>query len=195
MPNWVENILIVCGPPKEVDRFCEETATGEKPLTFAAHVPEPSYAEATSSADALVRVKDAGMPDSIQVVARGWDATAEGSSSADEVFELSLKDGRLLPQWYAWRLQNWGCKRDASFEGTGPGLVARGHGVAVFCFETPWAPPAVWLGTVARLFARCAFQLHAVDRQCPAASWYRFENGGLREGADLDVGDLYMQDP
>lgn len=42
MPNWCHNELTVSGDPDKVTAFVEKVRTADKPLTFAAHVPEPA---------------------------------------------------------------------------------------------------------------------------------------------------------
>jgi Ferredoxin-like domain in Api92-like protein len=75
----------------------------------------------------------------------------------------------LLGAWYAWRLENWGTKWDASFAGPTGGVyfsydadpaadadvtaealgVQRAEGAAVYKFDTAWSPPVAWLDRTA----------------------------------------------
>lgn len=63
-----------------------------------------------------------------------------------EEIELEKIPWNYVPEWYTWRLENWGCKWDSSevtFIYDHNDFAPRGLGeVMLECFfNTPWSPP------------------------------------------------------
>jgi hypothetical protein len=63
-----------------------------------------------------------------------------------------------LPDWYSWRVTNWGTKWEPSFSHTPVYLTGehpdlhRTEGRAVYTFDTAWGPPLEWLERAAEIF-------------------------------------------
>ena len=56
-----------------------------------------------------------------------------------EEIELEKIPWNYVPEWYSWRLENWGCKWDASDVTF---MYDHNDEVMLSCFfNTPWSPP------------------------------------------------------
>tara|TARA_Y100001963_G_scaffold131404_1_gene188720 strand:+ start:2223 stop:2696 length:474 start_codon:yes stop_codon:yes gene_type:complete len=66
----------------------------------------------------------------------------------------AIKDG-LMPDWYTWRVDNWGTKWDAYDTGEWEGDT--------ITFFSAWSPPIEWLREVAKKYPDLAFTLDYAD--------------------------------
>lgn len=60
------------------------------------------------------------------------------------------------PNWWDWRIANWGTKWDLSADSTSVTIKRR---VAWYSFDTAWGPPTEWLEKVSVLFPKLKFIL------------------------------------
>ena len=75
----------------------------------------------------------------------------------EPVFENKNEAG-VLPDWYTWRVDNWGTKWDA------------GHAEwieenEIINFSTAWSPPLEWLESAAKMFPNLIFHLSYEEEQ------------------------------
>ncbi len=59
------------------------------------------------------------------------------------------------PNWYDWRLLNWGIKWDVEAH-----LIDESKNMLIYEFESPWGPPTIWLKKVAFIFPELSFELY-----------------------------------
>lgn len=167
MPNWCHNTLAVHGDKDVLQAFVEQVRTEEQPLSFNAIVPEPS-AEELRELETYRSCTMCGatglLPESeTEAAKRGarWYQWMDPAVRADRTCNVCAGSKQELvgmDGWYLWRTREWGCKWDASFDDSGPFLALGQEGanvelskaaqgvtltptVAVFKFDTPWAPP------------------------------------------------------
>ncbi len=62
---------------------------------------------------------------------------------------------REKPNWYDWRLHNWGTKWDIDAH-----LVEESENMLIYEFESPWGPPGNWLRKVSLMFPWLSFELY-----------------------------------
>jgi len=168
MPNWCHNTLTVSGEEAELQIFIEKVKTDEQPLTFEAIVPQPSDEElqALENHKPCTMCGAVGtLPETeAEAMARDgarwydWMDPAVRDDRTCNVCRGSGKERIGMPGWYEWRCEHWGTKWDASFADSNPVLGMGTEGmdvalsketqvatvtptVAVFKFDTAWAPP------------------------------------------------------
>lgn len=167
MPNWCHNTLTVSGEEAELKAFVEKVKGEDRPLSFAKIVPQPSDEELR----ALESYKPCTMcgahgtlPESEEQAAeRGakwyvWMLPGEREDRTCNVCRGSKEERIGMEGWYTWRCDAWGTKWDASFSDSGPFIALGQEGmdveltkatqggtftptVAVYKFDTAWAPP------------------------------------------------------
>lgn len=59
------------------------------------------------------------------------------------------------PNWYEWRLRNWGIKWDIEAQ-----LVDESENILMYEFDSPWGPPYSWIKKVALMFPDLSFELY-----------------------------------
>jgi hypothetical protein len=114
-------------------------------------------------------------------------------------------DDGLFPDWYSWRVANWGTKWDASFGGGAWGVGEEGmdleksieaQGVqkakmaAVYKFDTAWSPPYAWLKTAAEKWPALTFVLRFGEVGGGFAGQLTYVNGKQTEELELAVEDV-----
>ncbi len=82
-----------------------------------------------------------------------------------------------LPNWYNWRVENWGCKWDVGGDGT---LVRMSPNKIIISFDSPWAPPVEAYTTM----ALNGFDVVAMYFEPGMCFYGRFDNG-------IDSGSAY----
>lgn len=137
MPNWIKNSVNVC-VPKGVDkeRLSEFQELVGDDFSFERIAPMPEtlipkwYENLTQEEIANI------------------NSTTNGQNVLDRfsLIELEKIPWNYVPEWYTWRLENWGCKWDSSevtFIYDHNDFAPRGLGeVMLECFfNTPWSPP------------------------------------------------------
>ena len=180
MPNWCHNTLTVEGPKAKVQVFVDRVATNEQPLTFTAHAPEPS-AEVYAAMDAAASVtcylcgglgRRPTTAEEAKAQGARWEPEWASMEWLQEMAQTPVAERRSCngcdgkgervehPSWYTWRINNWGTKWDASFDGPAAALgtaeadvdasvAANGRmmfaDIAIYKFQTAWGPPTAWL--------------------------------------------------
>ena len=59
------------------------------------------------------------------------------------------------PNWYDWRIYNWGIKWD--IEGH---LIGESESILIYEFDSAWSPPTNWISKVASIFPELSFELY-----------------------------------
>lgn len=133
MPNWCHNKLTVEGPSVAVAAFVKKVATKEQPLTFAAHVPEPS-AEVYAAIEESEKIecdlcggtgKRPRTEGEAELIGARWVGTEYDRNQPEAVEERAACNGcrgsgRVVPfsgGQRGWVVSHWGTKWDASFGG------------------------------------------------------------------------------
>jgi hypothetical protein len=137
MPNWCHDKLVVEGASAELTAFVRKVGitdgADKTPLTFNAHVPEPSEAMYAAMEEAAkLTCSYCGGLGKRPVTKE--EALAQGVKTDDWKYMTDLVgvpmvdrppcngcsgEGRRVEEeaWHEWRLAHWGCKWDANFEG------------------------------------------------------------------------------
>ena len=84
-----------------------------------------------------------------------------------------------------WRIENWGCKWDASNT-----KCVSGETKLDYTFTTPWSPPSAWLDTVSRKYPALTFYLRFEDEAFAFFALAKVTNGVTTFLEDYKVGDI-----
>ena len=219
MPNWCHNTLTVSGEEVDIARFVAAVReSDEQPLSFAKLVPEPSEEEFAAIDDAnkiecYMCGGNGDLPESSeQAEERGakWFTWMQPAERPDRTCNVCSGEGRALPSitdsaWREWRAQNWGCKWDASFGGGRIALVqdeadldvsveTQGvvitKNVAIYKFDTPWAPPAPFVEHASEQFPNLEFVLQYAEVGEGYAGVEKYVAGLCVEREELEVTDV-----
>ena len=161
MPNWCENILTVEGAPDEVQKFRNEN-------TFV-EVGE-QYHMAAGESRVLPLSFSALLPTPLNP-----DGTLIGEGQRPVTARA--------PDWYDWRVKNWGTKWDLCDQtdvSTTPGWIE-------YRFDTAWSPPVEWLTHVADLYPNLSFEIDYEEWGMAFWGSMRYENG---EQVDVQEGQI-----
>lgn len=218
MPNWCHNTLTVSGEADALAVFVEKVKTEEQPLTFAAIVPPPSEEElrALETHKPCTMCGAVGtLPESeeqaAQVGARWYDWMVVGGPRGDDrscnVCRGSGEERVGEPGWYEWRCEHWGTKWDAAFEDSGP-FIGMGTEsmdvelskqsqvatitptVAVYKFDTAWAPPEPVIEAASEQHPELEFVLRFAEIGEGYAGEMRYISGLAVENQPLEVTDV-----
>lgn len=170
MPNWCTNIVIFAGTEEQINGLRSRVAApdGSTVFSLAAIRPEP---------------KDVA-------------ASAEGPQAV--VDDLGIEYGAALgmPDWYQWRVNNWGCKWDVVVHDNDlvalPGLLPPGRWALTYRFNSAWAPPLEALDFLAKSYPG-VITLQYYEEGVNIAGEYLWRNGvmvGSTEGEPRDF-DFY----
>jgi len=129
MPNWCENKLIIT------------TGNEEQLQNFVERVKNPEKNTDLSFEKLLPCPAEL-----LELPSPNRD------SSPDECAELIRKYGHT--DWYDWALSNWGTKWDVNAK-----LDAFGRYLAIYLFESAWAPPVEWIIAAALEYPDLCFEL------------------------------------
>jgi hypothetical protein len=79
-----------------------------------------------------------------------------------------------LPDWYTWRINNWGTKWDTSADD-----ISFGPESLSITFQTAWGPPEIWLWNVANQYKSLRFVLTYAEPGMDFSGRITIENGEL----------------
>lgn len=85
-----------------------------------------------------------------------------------------------LPNWYNWRVENWGCKWDVGIDKCGGSLNRMSPTEIIINFDSPWAPPVEAYTTM----VLNGFDVVAMYFEPGMCFYGRFDNG-------IDSGSAY----
>ena len=185
-----------------------------QPLSFETLVPQPSdeYLRALETYQPCTMCGAVGtLPESqAEASDRGarwfpWMDPAERKDRTCNVCGGSGEERVGMEGWYTWRVRNWGTKWDASF---GEPFLALGASdadvdettaalggtitptVAVYKFDTAWAPPALFVESASEQFPELEFELRFGEPGEGYAGSLRLVGGVLVEEQELEVEDV-----
>lgn len=173
MPNWCFNRLVVSGkqPDQAMAPYITQEGDGDPYLDFEKIAPTPQellFHTGYATID--------GQP------YKAWremetDATTGQVTRKDvgigeaELQALTEKYG--APDWYRWRLDNWGCKWSA-----GSCHIHGGKRSWKCEFDTPWAPPIELIQKLSSLLGPdYTVTLDFVEEGMCFRGWRRYVNG------------------
>lgn len=204
MPNWCHNELTVSGSPEAVRSFMEKVQTDDQPLTFQAHVPEPTAEEYLSMAAPCKWCEGTGK--TTVAVATAYPAYRD---AIGQECRQCGGSGKEPDGWYDWRVRHWGTKWDANFEGPFMALgaetadvdktvAAQGvsgiTGFIVYKFTTAWSPPAEWLRATAEQEPQLTFTLRYGEPGNNFAGELKFSGGEEEHDLALSVEEVLTPD-
>lgn len=219
VPNWCHDTLTVRGEADELARFVAAAyESDEQPLSFDKLVPEPTeeeYAEIDELNKQACHMcgGHGDLPVSEeQAIERGskWYPWMAPGERKDRTCNVCGGKGRALPSlmdaaWRDWRSANWGCKWDASFSGpmmalgsedsdVDASVEAQGSTitptVAVYKFDTPWAPPSPFVEHASAKFPELEFVLQFGEPGEGYAGVERFVAGCCVESEEMAIEDV-----
>lgn len=89
-----------------------------------------------------------------------------------------------FPDWYGWRVANWGTKWNAG----DAVVVTDGGGQALFNFETAWSTPLPIIKKLAKDFPTLSFGLLYADEDYGNGAGYAFLKGTLKKQVAFEDG-------
>lgn len=166
MPNWCENKLAVVGPTEEVSAFGNKFGVNNLSPGQWVNNLTPGQSRGLDSLPFL----EVFIPTPI----------VEDESSEDEP--------KILPDWYEWRIENWGTKWDCS----GLSLERRFFAsnvpvnndvtqVLELSFDTAWAPPEAGIAKISEMYPNLQFFLYFIEFGMGFEGYTLFRNGEVLE--------------
>ena len=136
MPNWCENRLQVTGPQKDQDRFLEDVDGGINEVAGGMYKGERIFLTFEPLFPTPQELLDTKCP------------------CTDEGLAAKHIEKYGFPDWYAWRIKNWGTKWDAV-----ESKLIRVSPCLIYSFDTAWSPPIEWLRNISNHFPELIFTL------------------------------------
>ena len=124
MPNWVTNTLTVRGEKESLDKFVAQVGH--------THTRKFSRLEKVDDKFTTI-VEDAEWTGEFCF----WNIHAPDASILDEYHGTARSSEMKTNNWYAWNVDNWGTKWDASVSE----VVRDGDNEWRVTFDTAWSPP------------------------------------------------------
>lgn len=201
-------------PEKRTFKVYAAAMREQQPLSFDAIVPEDAEWISAYEAEVSQSCEMCGgigtLPESPeQALVQGakwyeWMARRE-----DRSCNVCAGKGQHVPfgreGWYTWRVRNWGCKWDASF---GEPFMALGQDgadvdacieskratitptVAIYKFDTPWAPPVPFVERASELYPNLEFVLRFGEPGEGYAGEARYVSGVCVAEEELEVEEV-----
>jgi len=129
MPNWCWNSLSVRGEKKAVEEFKKKAKLNSKDFKTALSLAK-LYPE----------------PDYKKI-------------KVDPAFPKREKEKSIMPDWWNWRVTNWGTKWDVEAYVQEEREFKNGKKQVRFNFNSAWSPPCEWLRRVAEDYPHLVFRL------------------------------------
>jgi hypothetical protein len=191
------------------------------PLTFGGHVPEPTPDE-LAKLDVRITCECCGgsgrrpMDDVLGFcggdleAAESWYEWANGCNGCHGEGTRVRDHG-----WYLWRIEHWGTKWDAHFDGPFVAIstderhgedgvdlhddveastesldLYQVEGTAVYRFDTAWSPPVAWLAAAAAQHPDLRLELRWGEPGADAGGILRYADGALAEEVEGEAADF-----
>ena len=114
------------------------------------------------------------------------DPRRKTKMSSDEILErLSDKSDKVMPEWWSWRVNNWGTKWAVSSDNTN---FIEKKGSITYCFDTAWAPPEPVISELSYKFPDAEILLSFYEPGCIGRGSMTFKGGEVIKatGAGLE---------
>lgn len=141
MPNWCDNTLTVKGPKEELKMF-KDLAIKNDVFKMDGLFPTPTELLDTKSPNTYM----------------GNDKKAK-KKHEEHVRYLVEKYGH--PDWYDWRIANWGTKWDVSEDSQSVSIFSEEE--IMIWFTTAWDPPIEFVSKVAIDFPNLRFEMYYME--------------------------------
>lgn len=216
MPNWCHNTLTVTGEADALAAFVTQVKDEEQPLSFQNIVAQPSDEELRAM-ETYVPCTMCGaygtLPTSEEeATERGarwydWMDPDKRENRTCNVCSGSKQERVGMEGWYDWRCDNWGTKWDACFSEGGPMIALGQEGmdvdlskstqgltltptVAVFKFDTAWAPPTPVVEAASEQHPELEFTLRFGEVGHGSAGEIRCICGVVVQNETLEIEDV-----
>ena len=189
MPNWVMNELTCIFQTTEEYNAFKMKANTEG--LFNSFIPMPTVLEGTISPhhkpeDFIARVnRNKGTNFlTLEGIALGSDDKFDAETAKQLIQNLKAFSETGYHEWYAWNLDNWGVKWDASncnISNDSPETNS-----ITFAFDTPWGCPEHFVRELSKLYPTSNFEMvsGSIENDCH----YEFtcEDGNFEETCSYD---------
>ena len=206
MPNWVRNKLNVTGSNTEIQKLIETLQSENGLVDFDRVCPMPDGIRETAEWDSGYGNRIASRGDSQEqaligeflVTGRKNETLIRSLKEQDKHFSIEERaEARKkavqyfinlrrygFPDWYGWRVANWGTKWNAG----DAVVVTDGGGQALFNFETAWSTPLPIIKKLSKDFPTLSFGLLYADEDYGNGAGYAFLKGTLKKQVAFEDG-------
>jgi len=189
MPNWCNNALNICGPPKSIDKFMDDITTG------------PGESDGTNSGmgnDYEILNNLVPVPESLKEVTSRFGTIGDDDPEKEQKQENIEEHGAV--DWYEWCCTNWGtkwgdnqthlvhedlCTPYSTADDTEVSLKK-----VMLRFDSAWSPPIEGMDVVASKYPDIMFDLRYWE---PGMGFQGFKIWGSGESQHEATMD-YMED-
>jgi len=171
MPNWCSNVLIVEGPPDEVDAFVRKSE--EQVFIDWENTYRDMIARARETRSILEKLKLYVLASRHKQENSSIGMFAAHYPPPDFVVTLGHSDFG-----YEWCFAEWGTEWDVESIVT----YDKGSSNARFCFKSAWAPPIKWLEVVSQKWPHLRFTMGYYEPGMGSYGYTVFENGICTDG-------------
>ena len=183
MPNWCNNALNICGPPKSIDKFMDDITTG------------PGESDGTNSGmgnDYEILNNLVPVPESLKEVTSRFGTIGDDDPEKEQKQENIEEHGAV--DWYEWCCTNWGTKwGDNQTHLVHEDLVGSDEDTlkkVMLRFDSAWSPPIEGMDVVASKYPDIMFDLRYWE---PGMGFQGFKIWGSGESQHEATMD-YMED-
>lgn len=150
MPNWCSNTLWVEGNPEKLQKFLSKVVTDSDNGTLYSLDPQ----NRRFTLEGMFPTPEELLGVSSPNVYRGEANDAEAIEKYNaEVKRLEETYG--YPDWYTWRLANWGTKWDVCDSH----IYENDEANFMVMFDSAWSPPLIWLERVVAKYPELKFRI------------------------------------
>ena len=108
------------------------------------------------------------------------EAVAKISGPEGEIdFNKIVPEPENNPDWYKWRVENWGCKWNASETQSHATLVKTKKKVEM-SFQTPWAPPLPVMKKLGELYPGLTISIRYYECGMEYQGHYKVQRGEVK---------------
>ena len=189
MPNWCNNALNICGPPKSIDKFMDDITTG------------PGESDGTTSSmgnDYEILNNLFPVPESLKEVTSRFGTIGDDDPEKEQK-QKNIEDHGAV-DWYEWCCTNWGTKWGDNQTHLVHEDLCTPFGTAddtevslkkvMLRFDSAWSPPIEGMDVVASKYPDIMFDLRYWE---PGMGFQGFKVWGSGESQHEATMD-YMED-
>ena len=183
MPNWCNNALNICGPPKSIDKFMDDITTG------------PGESDGTNSGmgnDYEILNNLVPVPESLKEVTSRFGTIGDDDPEKEQKQENIEEHGAV--DWYEWCCTNWGTKwGDNQTHLVHEDLVGSDEDTlkkVMLRFDSAWSPPIEGMDVVAAKYPDIMFDLRFWEPGMGFQGFKIWGSGECQHEANMD----YMED-